>query len=93
MKAKDFIEGVKEQLLSGNIGIKYKVIQDIHPVLLGVVRFDMIEISGTLNNSNINSRYYSTIRKGYELIFITSCTTEKGIEISNMITGSIRFGI
>jgi hypothetical protein len=93
MKAKDFIEDVKEQLLSGNMGIHYKVIQDIHPVLIGGVRFDMIEVSGLLNNISINSKYYSTIKKGYELIFITSCTTEKGIETLNRIMGSIRFGI
>jgi hypothetical protein len=91
VKAKDFIQDVKQQILSGNHGIKYTIIKDIKPTILGGVRFDMMEVCGTYFGTELYSRYFSTIRKGYELIYIASCMSEEGLRVLDKIIKSVKF--
>lgn len=91
-KAVDFIQDLKEQILSEQIAVKYEIVKDVHPIILSGVRFDMIEIKGGYYmNIIVNTQYMSTLKKGYELVFITSWVTEKGLEQIDSIIKSITF--
>ena len=91
-KAADFIKDLKEQILSEQVAVKFEIVKDIHPIIISGVRFDMIEIKGgSYLNVVVNTQYMSTLKKGYELVFITSWVTEKGLEQINRIVKSITF--
>ncbi|WP_147533318.1 hypothetical protein [Bacillus marasmi] len=76
----DFMEGIVENLKSGNMGFKYDEVSDVHSVIISGKRFDSIEGKAFINagRDTVHTKCYSTLKKGYQLLIITSSITEEG---------------
>lgn len=86
--AKDFVEDMTEHLKNGSMGIAYDKVSDIVPVIIGGSRFEFVEGKAVLNGGKytVSSRYYSLLKKGYQLSIIATCMSEEGYrDLSNII--------
>jgi hypothetical protein len=76
----DFMEGMVGHLKSGNMGVKYDEVSDVRSVIISGRRFDSIEGKAFINDGRdtVHTKCYSILKKGYQLLIITSSITEEG---------------
>jgi len=90
--ARDFVEDMVENLKSGSMGIQYEIVSDIVPVITGGRRFEFVEGKAALNDGRYTvwTRYYSVLKKGYQLSVIATCMSEEGYRDLSSIINNLR---
>jgi hypothetical protein len=88
----DFMEGIVGQLKSGSMGVKYNEVSDVHSVIISGKRFDAIEGKAFINDGRdtVHTKCNSILKKGYQLLIITSSITEEGSkDLDKLVTNLV----